>query len=533
MDSALSIAEDFHRDYLEQKQGEEHLTPKTLALIDTNLFRVFLETWEAFSAELVRLLNGGDPFVLSYLSRARQIAIAFVGYTDEGQQKTAVDIGSFLATFDAACQPDEASDLYRLRTAAVDAYYDMQVASGVGEGTLEATGVQIFWPTRLDYVVYESFYDQVLFEELDFATADAPNWLEFLTTYYNYNAATVSASSTSSICRGDPTSVTQPTREGQLLLNPTSEEIDDGFLVETEVVLNVDEVIVEYGLDLTPALATRQENRKLTRNGPSRTRVVPRHPLLASSHRYQRQRRINSLQRRAQEDYLYLYGGDVEGSYDGSKYEATWDGHFFVFVDGKGNWEPAFGLDLGSNSRALPVMYFPPNITVTGADFPLRTTEEEAKELGGIYGFLSILTPSSEGLITAVTLYTDSLDTFSETPRAAGGQIVPIIYGEAYIDGESYFEYVGGFNGTVFDWGEDSDLAVETQHWRTVLEDNSATLGLETIVLSVAAYDLDVFDGESESIDGTDLVFFEFSAACAPQLAIYVSLVIGTTFLMS
>ena len=77
-------------------------------------------------------------------------------------------------------------------------------------------------------------------------------------------------------------------------------------------------------------------------------------------------------------------------------------------------------------------MYFPP-----GADTELRedrTTEEEAQALGGVYGYLNVLATGSEGVLNDLALYSETLDTFSETLRSSGGQFVPILYSEAQLD---------------------------------------------------------------------------------------------------
>ena len=538
-DSAVSMAQEFLDDFLVEQQGSVHQTPKTLALIDTDLYLEFLQLWDAFAAELTRLLRADDPFLFPILSRARQVAISFVAFADEGQQKSAIDVGSFLATFDAACQPEESSELFRLRSATVDAYNAMQLASGVGEGTREATGVQVFWPPRRDYDEYKSFYDNVLFEEPLFALTDAPNWLEFMQTYY---ASTTSQLETGSVCRGDPSSVIQPTREGQLLLNPTSEEDGTDIVVQSEVILNVDDVTVEFGLDLTPGLELLggTDGRLLKgmydpSNIDNSTRYS-QHPILQRFHqrRQKYRRRGRRLQQYDEDDYLILFGGDVEGTYDGAKYKATWDGHFFVFMDDAGQLEPAFAIDLGEQSRALPVMYFPPgaDTEVTGEDFPHRTTEEEAEALGGVYGYLNVLATGSEGVLNDLALYTESLDTFSETPRSAGGQIVPIIYSEAYLGGNDYFVYVGGFNGTVFEWNEDSRLSVTTLHWTTVLEQYERR-GVDTVVVDFAAYDLDKFDENDEDSDeGFDVAFFTYPEESMASLASLSLATLGSTMVV-
>lgn len=217
------------------------------------------------------------------------------------------------------------------------------------------------------------------------------------------------------------------------------------------------------------------------------------------------------------DDFLVLFGGDVSGTYSDSLYQATWNGNFFLIFDDGGQSEPAYAADLGDGARALPVMYFPSNITVSGTDFPHRTTEEDAKELGGVYGYLSVVvTSEDEQLLTsdATTLYTETRDSFQETPRTAGGRIVPIIYAEASIDGGSFSVYVGGFNGTVFDWGNaDNEVSVRTLHWQTALAENEA-LGLKHVIVDIAAYDFHTTTTEgaspNETLKGFDYELFVY-----------------------
>jgi hypothetical protein len=249
-----------------------------------------------------------------------------------------------------------------------------------------------------------------------------------------------------------------------------------------------------------------------------------------------RERRLNRRRRRLQdaedaddEDLLVLFGGDVTGTYNGSQYQATWDGNFFLIFDARGQSEPAYASDLGDNARALPVMYFPPNITVVGTDFPHRTTEEQAKALGGVYGYLSVVATAEEeeGVISVGTLYTEARDSFQETPSTAGGQIVPIIYAAARIDGGSYSVYVGGFNGTVFDWGgsdTDNAISVRTLHWRTALAENTA-LGLEHVIVDMAAYDLDNTNpaepgSDTETLNGYDYTLFVYPAEASEGVVV-------------
>lgn len=515
VNSALDMAKDLHKDFLEKKKGTFHQLPKTLAIVDTEAFLVFLTAWEAFSAELSRLIAADDPFLLPSLSRARQIAISFEAYSDDPEQTSALDIGSFMATFNSLCQPEEGSDLQKTRDAAVDAYYTMQVASGVGPGTLEATGVHIFWPARRFYYNYKSWYDEQLFDDSDFATQDAPNWLAFLRNYYD---STSSISSGASVCVGDLTSVTAATREGQLLLTPSARQEGIEITTESEITRNTDEVLVEFGLDLTPGIGI---GRRLREFSPAQTvgshsrrdpaQIRSRFGLHGLAHQHGRRRR-----RLDDKDFLIVYGGSIGGAYDKSNFAAKWDGHFFLIGDSANNLEPVYAADNGVGSRNIPVFYFPNSVTVSSANFPRGSTDVDATELGGVFGYLTMAYNGTAGLITEqATLYTETRDTFSETPRSAGGQIVPVLFTEGMIDGVDAFIYVGGFFATVLDWNEENNITFTVQSWQTTLEEKAA-LGLENVVVNMVAFDAEKL--EEETAAGIDLVSFRFPDSASSSI---------------
>ena len=79
-------------------QGFYHQVPKTLAIVDLEKYQTFSESWNAFSKELLDLMNRGDPEVLIALNRARQSAYAFTSVEDYAGSKTpsSVDMMSFM-----------------------------------------------------------------------------------------------------------------------------------------------------------------------------------------------------------------------------------------------------------------------------------------------------------------------------------------------------------------------------------------------------------------------------------------------------
>lgn len=498
------MAKDIHTDFLEQMQGNSHQLPKTLAIVDTELFLTFLAAWETFSAELSKRIDAQDEFLLPNLSRARQIAISFEAYSDDKEQTSALDIGSFLATFESLCQPEDGSDLKAARDATVTAYYAMQVASGVGPGTQEATGVHIMWPTRRFYDLYRPWYDENLFNDSQFATQSAPKWLTFLQNYYNASPSLFSSSK--SVCVGNPTSLTAPTREGQLLLTPSAKQDGIAILTQSEVTRSTDEVFVEFGLDLTPGIGIgRRDLYEVApkENAGLESQIVREKLNSRFGRVHQRRRRLAD-----EDDYLILFGGTVTGSYDESNFAAAWDGNFFIIGDSANNSEPVYASQNGGGSKDIPVFYYPNDISVSSADFPRGTTVDEAIALGGVFGYLTIAYDGTTGLITdSATLYTETRETFSETPRSAGGKIVPILFTEGSINGADAPIYVGGFFGTVVDWTEENSITFTVQGWKTTLEER-AQLGLETVVVTMLAIDNEKFDADSSA--GIDLKTFQF-----------------------
>ena len=222
-ESALAMAQNLHSNFLSQTQGfGRHLTPKTLALVSTDGFNTFLSAWDALSAELQRVLDAGnDPDYFSQLSRARAASIAFESGLDRPGSTTpsALDIGSFIDTFISFCDVDPTSTLHTVLDDAQAAYDAMFIETGVGPGTKAATGMHITWPFKKEYVKHPTILDALLFNSsFVFAAVDAPNWLAFLRTYYD--TTTPPAGTDRPVCQSGTQSSLEPTREGQLLLNP-------------------------------------------------------------------------------------------------------------------------------------------------------------------------------------------------------------------------------------------------------------------------------------------------------------------------
>jgi hypothetical protein len=183
-ETALDLARDIQSSFLESTHGlSTHMTPKTLAIVDLAKYDIFLNSWDALSAELRRLLTRKDPEVYTQMNRARNAAIAFESVVDDvgTNGPSAADIGSFMHIFANGCVPSPGSSLESLLSNAQNAYVAMFLERGVGEGTPEATGMHVIWPVRREFAAYQTFYQERLFDTtLPYATAAAPEWLELL-----------------------------------------------------------------------------------------------------------------------------------------------------------------------------------------------------------------------------------------------------------------------------------------------------------------------------------------------------------------
>jgi hypothetical protein len=504
------MAKNFHTNFLEQLQGQEdHTPPKTMAIVDTQLYTVFIAAWDALSAEFnLRLADDAD--FVTFLRRARSSSLAFMGPFDgeESRSSSALDIGSFLSTFKTFCAPDPDSDLWFLLEVAEDTYSNMFIRQGVGEGTPPATGVHINWPTRRvyqDILERYPYYSYHLFDST-YATASAPNWLEFLENYYV--SVLPSDTTDGSVCTLGTSTSEEPESEGDLLMNPSVEITSGGVEISAEITRGTDEVLVEYGTDMTPNL--EEEERRLKRRiletvGSKKPLTIPSesmshyHPMKARSQRKASQRMDDS------EDYFFVFGGDVLGDYEGSRYTAIWDRNFYILVVDD-VFEAIYASDFGGGFKDIPVFYFSEANPITPEDIPFLTTIAEAEKLGGQFSVLSFTSDRSKSKVRNYALYTYGGEMPSETPRSAGGYIVPIVFTRAVIGDVLITELVGGFNSTVFAWNEESTFSVVTVGALEWLEG----LELDTVIMDVSAYDYDTFD--SKTLAGFDLESFYLSS---------------------
>lgn len=434
--TALELATQILETFISETQGTTaHRAPKTMAILNTQKFVTFITAFENLSAAMLKSLKVGDVSLHTFISRARAASIAFEGIVDivGAQMPSGLDIGSFLENFRLLCNPTGTigTDL----GTAIAAYADMFEAVGVGTGTPEGTGMHITWPNQAEYDSNINLWDQVLFENESYATDIIPNFQEFL--QYFLPSASPENTDGSSICV-EGALPTTPVAAGSddLILTDEGNLIDGGFKIDAELSESVSQVMIEYGIDLSTPLKPVLEAKG----------YVP-----------------------ADDEYLYLLGGDVMGTYSGSKFEANWDQNFyFLELTGVKQHEALYVFDQGDGSRRIPAMYFPQDQKEAVAklqflDFLFFDFDYWVDE-GASFSFLKFSVDEAEGRVNNnLSLFTSTNSgTFSEMPRQAGGFLIPLIYIDAYIQGRQLTTLPGGFNQTIIEWKEDIDYTILT-----------------------------------------------------------------------
>jgi hypothetical protein len=518
VDSALSMAKQLHRTFLESTQGEvSHQSPKTIAIVDTKAFVAFQTAWETFCAEMTRLLKGNDDadFVAN-LKRARTQSVAFSGTLDDANVKVlaAMDIGSFLSVFNSFCEPVASSQLRTLLDGVSAAYAAMFVERGVGKGTSAGTGMHITWVSQEEYATYTEYYQPLLSGA---TTDELPNYLVFLSTFYT-TPTPDAQTATSPVCQNSLDPSRLPTDETELLIDPdiyrSSSGSNNTTEIRSQITRNVDYVLVEYGIDVTHLLSegTRRRLHQTVRDNESRRRRLretnQEHPPPRGRSRRQRSLLkhdpIHRSPRRGQEveqgDLFLLYGGDVAVVHDGANVTATWD-RIFYWLESGSIIEPAYVYDVGNGAKSIPVCYFSPSNPITKEDIPIGTEVDEAIVNNGCQeGFLTF--SSSTGEDVGLYVYqggggggitsSDASTVLSQIPSFIGGQVVPIVHIDFSVDGVQVNELLGGFETIIIEWGVFSDLVVYAVNETTTL----AVFAANTVFMDVSAYDFDtsIFD---------------------------------------
>jgi len=408
--SALDLSKEVIKSFIEQTQGgSSHQTPKVLAIVELQKYSDFMVTFESFAAELLKLLESGDRSLHAFVSRSRDAANAFEGVVDSAgsSQPSALDLGDWLEQFQTLCAPDPTASggLGELLATAKTAYGEMFVERRVGEGTANATGMHITWPDKGEYNAETATWEQVLFTNANYATAIAPKFQAFLKWFLASGSPTDATTSADSVCG----QLAEATEGGTGSTSTSLMQYDKGtldeavpeFRVDASLSLDVSNMLVEYGVDLTTPFLKELEKQGFD---PS------------------------------PDEYLYLLGGDVAGVYNRNNFTAAWDLNFyFLNITGIGQFEALYVNDRGDGSKMVSVLFFPEDkkeevSTLQYLDF-IFFDLEVWKDKGAKTAFLRFSVDEAKGRVNDnLALYVSSSSgTYSEHPRSAGGLIVPVI----------------------------------------------------------------------------------------------------------
>lgn len=429
-------------------------------------FPAFVNAFETLCAELLVSMKEGDVALYSFLSRARTSAVAYEGLVDAvgTSNPSGLDIGSFLSQLDRLCNPTALVGISL--KGARKAYGDMFLASGVGPGTSAGTGMHITWPHTGEFNENQDIWNQVLFDNEKYRTAIMPRYRALL-QWFLVSSKPHSNPQGTSICSvsmaSDTTVAVDP---NALIVSATAEEDTDtgGFRVETKISADVTQVWVEYGIDLT----------------------TPLRPFLRDKGYAPRD-----------DEFLFLLGGDVIGDYNGSIFLADWDQKFYFLnitsseTNEERGFEALYVYDEGDGSKKVPAMYFPDDkredVAGLGLLDYLFFDPEFWERNGGRFSFLKFSVDEAVGRINNnLNLFVSDEDNgFAEKPREAGGMIIPLIYVDAFIQGQSISTLPGGFNQTVIEWKTDLSYNLLTTHADRVF---SVVPSTDAVILNVYAF---------------------------------------------
>jgi len=478
--SALDLATDIINEFVDQTQGRNHLTPKILSVISTDGYTTFLEKFEAFMGELNTLLAAQDDQDLyTLIGRARMEAVSFEGIVDARDTRTpsALDIGSFLSSFQLMCGPT--GDLGTYLEETIAAYDQMILLSRYGEGTLETTGMHITWPYKSDYLDYRDLWNAVLFNIPEYKTSAAPNYLQFLETYLTGSSPT---EATSTVCLQQLRNV--PVEDDGILVTPSAEVSVGSVQIKTNLSTGCDYLSIEYGVDLSTPLSPFLGGLGI----PGAT-----------------------------DDFLFLYGGDILGTFNDASvnadYSATWDRSFYFLTIGASSFEALYVFDRGNGYKSAPVIYIPEaNVSNLGTvqllDFLFWDLDTWKTEVGARYGYLTFSRNPTTGTIDQnLVLYVatpgdgQAGESFDEVLPSQGGVILPIVYVKAFISGYSLNFLPGGFNQTILTWSESINYEIIARTDERIL----LVTGADAVVLDITAVDFDWYTAGN----GTDYVSFD------------------------
>jgi hypothetical protein len=208
-------------------------------------------------------------------------------------------------------------------------------------------------------------------------------FLSLLTTFLpsfqkKFYSTTTPPSGGTSVCTQGVETEIKP-EPGQLLIGPRLSRIQDGgHLLTTEIARQVDDVFVEYGVDFTSEFIGGRKMLSSMRAGNETTRNANRSSILSetmtngpiiSKPRLELcgGRRERRRLQQAEKEYLFVFGGNLVGSYDQASFTAFWDRRFFLFEDSLtgDQFLNFYTFDNGGGQRSAPVIYMPPDNPIT------------------------------------------------------------------------------------------------------------------------------------------------------------------------
>jgi hypothetical protein len=502
---AITMATELLDSFLTETQNPEgtHLVPKTLSIIQTDLFETFLVEFEAFVSDLADLLvSGKDPDFFTAMQRSRASVIVFESAADHPGSRTpsAVDVGSFLSTFHEICAPTGGlKEAYERTQKAYNAQFH---ARGYGKGTKNSTGMAVWFPDKKLYSAAPWSVESEIFQYIDDGETSYA-WLDFIDVFLNTTWS--GASVNSSVCANSFASAIRPKFRGQMLLNPSIYIASVGIEARSEITRNCDSVLTEYGFIFFD-ISSRRHLQKILKKAPTPITPVGKR-IMKNRLRGSRSSDAIATKRSVQEDdYLIVINGAMSSKYRRSTYFGYWDELIYVLTedtdDGVANLF-LYADNLGDGAFSIPVIYFPPDIQVDSNILPpMGSVTQDALNLGGVFAELTFSTDVTTGLVVSpISLYVEDEDGSStyEKPRSQGGSLAPIVYGEVLIGLDVAFpEFIGALHA----WGD--HVSVQP----VALDTYGDLIGLDFMVFDMYAYD---FDKGEDEIGFFDFSYFDFN----------------------
>ncbi|CAB9524499.1 peptidase C11, clostripain [Seminavis robusta] len=458
---ALTLATEIVATFVSRTQGSNfHQTPKTLAILDLQKFFVFLDAFEDFLGRLLPVLQAGDVTLHASVARSRTSAVSYEGILDSigAIQPTSLDIGSWMAILAQLCNPG--GDLGTSFQSARDTYADMFYYLSTGPGTPVGTGMHVLWPNQQVYFTQKPTFDTILFSDSRYSTLAAPNFRAFLQWFLeNNNPGT---GGTDTVCGGPSAVPVVEMPDPNVLIYGDTGTLNletELFEVNAEIGPLVDQMVIEYAIDLSTPLKPVLESRGYTPNST---------------------------------EYLYLKGGDLIGEYSGSNFTTSWDQNFyFLNISGIDQFEALYVSDGGDGSKRVHAMYFPEDkreeVSRLGFLDYLFFDFEYWADQGAVFSYLLFSVNETEGRINDnLSLFINDGNTYFEQPRENGGMLMPMVYIDAFIQDRNLTVLPGGFNQTVIDWSTELNYNILTTNTSSVFRVIPAT---DAVMVNVYAFD--------------------------------------------